>query len=201
MFKDRPREFSPGDRYQYSNSGYYLLGRIVERESGLPLGRFMRERIFEPLGMRSTALDGDRDSSLNPAQGYFRRPPGGYFSQVADFSSDWPQGAGGLISTVSDLARWNAAVVDGKLLDASRWKRVFAPAGGTDQGYGYGWDIGSMMGRRAYVHAGGIDGFASLGVYLPEEDLYVAVLHNAVGSTISPGTVVANVLQSLIKPR
>lgn len=86
----------------------------------------------------------------------------------------------------------------GKLLDAPRWKRAFTPAGGIEQGYGYGWDIGSMMGRRAYMHGGGIDGFASLGVYLPEEDLYVAVLHNAVGATFSPGTILAKVLEGLV---
>jgi CubicO group peptidase (beta-lactamase class C family) len=178
-FKDDPLEFAPGSRYRYNNSGYFLLGAIIEKVSGQTYDKFVEQRIFVPLGMKRTAYEGHERDKAARALGYSKAPDG--FKPAAPLSMTQPYAAGSLVSTVDDLARWEAAVGSGKLLKSASWQRAFTPytlSGGASTGYGYGWETGKLRGAPMIGHGGGINGFNTYALRLPAEKLYVAVLSN-----------------------
>src|SRR5207302_3865272 len=127
----------------------------------------------EPLGMTSTAYGGHERNGTTRVEGYFT-PIGQQWRRVQDISMTWPLGAGGLVSNVDDLARWHDAIMAGKLLSASAWERVFEVDPSSVNPYAYGWFVRSVFGKRAYWHNGGIDGFRSVAIHFPDEDLYIA---------------------------
>lgn len=179
LFKNEPLEFEPGTRFSYSNSGYFLLGAIIEQVSKKPYFSFIAERIFEPLGMTRTAYEGYERSNAKQAEGYSGR------NRVPAISMTRPYAAGALVSCVDDLAVWNAGFSSGKLLKPESWKQIFTSyklKDGTDANYGYGWGIGKFKNRDAVFHSGGIDGFSSYAMWLPAENVYVALLKNSDGS-------------------
>lgn len=183
-FKDQPKEFEAGQRYSYGNSGYFLLGAIIEKVSGLTYADFLAQNIFTPLGMNDTAYEGHERTSVTHIEGYSQVKKGFVPSPVLSMSQ--PYAAGALVSTVDDLARWDAAISSGKLLKESTWKKAFTPYtlnDGTVIKYGYGWEIGKLFGLKIISHGGSINGFNSGVLRIPDEKLYVAVLSNAgVGS-------------------
>ncbi|WP_296951776.1 serine hydrolase [uncultured Massilia sp.] len=184
-FKDDPLDFEPGTRYKYNNSGYFLLGAIVEKVSGMRYDEFVAQRIFVPLGMTRTAYEGHARSKAVQAVGY--SAGGGGFAPSAALSMTQPYAAGAIVSTVDDLARWDAAVSSGKLLKAASWQRAFTPytlASGKGTGYGYGWQVATMQGVPMIGHGGGINGFNTFAVRLPSEHVYVAVLGNSDSGTM-----------------
>lgn len=179
-FKGDPLDFAPGSRYKYNNSGYFLLGAIIEKVSGQTYDKFVAERIFIPLGMTRTAYEGHERGQAEQAVGYTRTAQG--YQPAGPLSMTQPYAAGALVSTVDDLARWDAAVSSGKLLKAASWQRAFTPyvlSTGKSTGYGYGWSVASLRGTPMIAHSGGINGFASYALRLPDEKVYVAVLSNA----------------------
>ncbi len=179
-FKDDPLEFDPGSRYKYNNSGYFLLGAIVEKVSGMRYDEFVAQKIFVPLGMTRTAYEGHARDKAVQAIGYSAAKGG--FAPSAALSMTQPYAAGSIVSTVDDLATWDAAVSSGKLLKAASWQRAFTPytlAGGKRTGYGYGWQVSTMQGVPMIGHGGGINGFNTFAVRLPSEHVYVAVLSNS----------------------
>jgi D-alanyl-D-alanine carboxypeptidase len=185
-FKNDPLEFEPGSNYKYNNSGYFLLGAIIEKVSGKTYDKFVEERIFVPLGMTRTAYEGHERSKAEHAQGYTRSPQG--FDLCSPMSMSQPYAAGALVSTVDDLARWDAAVSSGKLLKAANWQRAFTPyvlSTGKDTAYGYGWGVGSFRGVKMVSHDGGINGFNSFVLRLPSEKVYVATLSNAESGVVA----------------
>jgi CubicO group peptidase (beta-lactamase class C family) len=178
-FKNDPLDFTPGSRYKYNNSGYFLLGAIIEKVSGQTYDKFVEQRIFVPLGMSRSAYEGHERDKAPRAQGYSRVPEG--FQPAKPISMTQPYAAGSLVSTVDDLARWDAAVSSGKLLKAASWQRAFTPytlITGSSTGYGYGWETGTLRGTQMIGHGGGIPGFNTFALRLPAEKLYVAVLSN-----------------------
>lgn len=178
-FKNEPLAFEPGSAYAYSNSGYYLLGAIIEKASGMTYAKFIEQRIFVPLGMQDTAYEGHAKGKAPRAAGHSTTPTGYGPSKV--LSPTLPYAAGAIVSTVDDMARWDAAVVSGKLLKAASWKRLFTPyklSNGEGTGYGYGWHIDTMQGSARIWHSGGIPGFSTFAMRLPKENVYVAVLAN-----------------------
>lgn len=171
-FKSEPLEFEPGSAFAYSNSGYILLGAIIERVSGQPYCAFMRQRIFEPLGMADTQCAGSR---LSGVVGYSRSTIAKPVSMTKTYA------AGALQSTVDDLAKWNAAIDSGRLLEQETWGKVFTPfmlLDGEKTETGYGWGIGNLQDHPAVGHEGKIHGFSSMMIRLPENDVFVAVLSN-----------------------
>jgi CubicO group peptidase (beta-lactamase class C family) len=187
-FKNDPLDFEPGSRYQYNNSGYFLLGAIIEKVSGKPYYKFVEERIFVPLGMNNTAYEGHERSKAGRALGYTGGPQG--FAPSARLSMTQPYAAGSLVSTVDDLARWDAAVSSGKLLKSASWQRAFTSytlASGAPTNYGYGWELGNFRERPMIGHSGGIPGFNAYALRVPAEKLYVAVISNANSSLMSAG--------------
>jgi D-alanyl-D-alanine carboxypeptidase len=187
FFKNEPMEFEPGERWAYNNSGYFLLGAIIEKVSGMKYVDFVQRNIFDPVGMKHSYY-GDHARVIP-----LRIP--GYAAQGATFvnaqylSMTQPYAAGALLSNVDDLALWDAAISQGKLLRPHSWERAFADyrlKSGKTTGYGYGWSLTTYEGHAVQEHGGGIPGFSTFVVRVPDAHVYVAVLSNNVGS--NPGT-------------
>ena len=187
VFKDLPVEFAPGERYVYNNSGYILLGAIVEAASGMRYADFVRKRFFEPLGMKTAYYGCSMCIIPRRASGYDSGPTGIMNQRYLSFTQ--PYAAGSLMMTVSDLHRWSRALFGGKVVSAASLKRMTTPyvlKNGEATNYGYGLGIGNLRGRRAIRHGGGIFGFSTDALYLPEENVFVAVFANGTGG-IGPG--------------
>jgi CubicO group peptidase (beta-lactamase class C family) len=179
FFKKEPMDFEPGEKYLYNNSAYFLLGALVERAAGVPYAEFVSRNIFTPLGMTRTRYGDTGPVLKGRAQGYARE--GAAFVNAPYLSMTQPGAAGALISTVDDLAAWNAAVSAGRLLQPASWRRVFTPyrlKSGRSTGYGFGWQLGTFEGHPVQEHGGGIHGFSAYVIRLPEDRVYVAVLSN-----------------------
>jgi len=186
-FRNDPLEFEPGTQYRYNNSGYFLLGAIIEKVSGQPYARFVEQRIFTPLGMIDTTHEGFERSRAPRAAGHSRKDDG--FGPSAPLSMSQPYAAGALVSTVDDLARWDAAITAGKLLTPATWKKAFTAyqlAPGKSANYGYGWHVGTLQGTPMIDHGGGINGFSSYALRLPGQKVFVAVLANADSGNADP---------------
>jgi CubicO group peptidase (beta-lactamase class C family) len=189
-FKKEPMQFAPGEKYRYNNSAYVLLGAIIEKASGKTYESFLRERIFAPLGMKSSGYGSDGPIIAKRLPGYTREEN---VPKTARYlSMTQPYAAGALVSTVDDLALWDAALYTGKLLKTSSLERMwtpFATSDGKSTKYGYGWGISEVRGRRTIEHGGGIFGFSTHALRVPDERVYVAVLCNSDRPTASPGLV------------
>jgi CubicO group peptidase (beta-lactamase class C family) len=170
--KAEPMHFPPGRRFEYSNTNYILLGYIIESVSGKPYEAFLKERILQPLGMADTGYNHAEPIVRNRAAGYVWRR-----SLVnADFTDmENPFSSGGLYSTVEDLQRFVHALHGGKLLSKRSLEAMFDASGGE---YGYGWYIGQWFGRKFAQHQGFIDGFRSILVHFPAEDICIVFLSN-----------------------
>lgn len=181
--KDRP-DFSPGEKWDYCNSGYFLLGCIVEKVSGKSLETFFQETFFDPLGMKNTGMHHWNRILEHEATGYSYL--GGKVQRSLDWDMSWAGGAGALYSTVGDLYRWNDALFNGKVLTAASLEAAFTPAQLKDgqvaaavgQGYGFGWIVGKLRGQKSIAHDGGLHGFVSYLMQLPDQKFTVAVLAN-----------------------
>lgn len=194
FFRDEPLDFPPRSEWRYSNSGYVLLGKIIEEASGREYAEFVRERLFEPAGMESSYYGSASRIIPNRARGYGRADDG--WRNAAYLSMTLPHAAGSLLSTVDDLARWTRALERGGLVDPALLERARTPAeleDGRDTGYGYGWMIGRAFGHRTIEHGGGINGFLASAFLIPDEDLFVAVLTNRTTDDPSPQEVALRV--------
>ena len=190
VFDDLPMEFAPGTSWNYNNSGYVLLGAIIEEVSGESYANFVDQHIAEPLGLKSTYYE---DSRLVPnrAAGYVAETGASYVN-APYLSMTQPHAAGSLISTVDDLAVWNDALVSGKLISKESYEQMiqgFRLTDGEVVPYGYGLGLGQLRGQPIIAHSGGIHGFSAYGLWYPQEQIYVAVLTNASGYSPSPTTV------------
>jgi CubicO group peptidase (beta-lactamase class C family) len=173
-------EFKAGERFSYSNTGYLLLGHVIERVSGEPYEQFLRENIFEPLKMNDTGYEG-RDSIVkHRASGYSLRKDALRSAPFVDMAL--PYSAGALYSTVEDMYLWDQALYTEKLVSRKTLDAIFTPFKG---GYGYGWDVGELFGRRCTSHMGWIEGYASYILRVPDERLTVVVMSNVDGAPVS----------------
>jgi D-alanyl-D-alanine carboxypeptidase len=178
-FRDLPLEFDPGTRYSYSNSNYILLGSIVEKHSGLTYAGYVKRHLFEPAGM--TASRYDENDLVIPRRAHGYSQDGTRWINTPYLSMTVPFAAGGLVSTVDDLAKWSDALRGGKLVDPkllARAHTAFKTADGTSIRYGYGWRVTEYEGHRIIEHGGAINGFSSDLLMMPDDDLTVVVLQN-----------------------
>jgi len=181
-------DFEPGTDWSYSNSGYVLSRMIIEKVSGLPFKTYLQRNIFDPLNM-SHSLVGSNDSIVpNYSSGY--DPVGnGKFVRSRYFSWTWPNGAGGLLTNVDDLLKWDNALYTDKIVKQEwlekAWKNYVLP-NGQSINYGFGWGSTIYKGIQIIEHGGGIGGFLSDGLRVPSLHLYIALLSN---STIGYPTV------------
>jgi CubicO group peptidase (beta-lactamase class C family) len=169
-----PLEFAPGTRHRYSNSGYVLLGLVIEKASGKPYEQFLKERIFEPLGMQSSGYDHAADLLPHRARGYTPDERGS-LKNAAYLDMSIPFAAGALYSTVEDLLKWDQALYRDDLLPREARERMFTPF--LDQ-YAYGWVVGILGAHKQLWHNGGINGFASHLSRFVDDHLLVVVLCN-----------------------
>jgi len=181
IFKDQPMQFAPGERWRYNNSGYILLGAIIEKITGTTYATFLQKNIFDPLGLKHTTYGSSTRVIPRRIPGY---GPGinNTFLNADFISMSQPYAAGSLLSSVDDLAVWNEALLAGKLIKRETLERAWTPyklADGTSTGYGYGWMIGSYEGHRRIEHGGGIPGFTSDVILFPEDRLCVIMLTNS----------------------
>jgi CubicO group peptidase (beta-lactamase class C family) len=180
LFKNKPMQFEPGDRWAYNNSGYILLGAIIEKVTGESYEQFVDGHIFKPLGMKGSYY-GSTERVIP------RRIPGyqlgkGGFVNAPYLSMTQPFAAGSLLSTVDDLAVWSDAVFSGKLVKKEWIDKAFTPyklKTGESTGYGYGWFAADFGGHRSIEHGGGINGFTTYEMTLPEDRIFLAVLTNS----------------------
>ncbi|MEA5598815.1 serine hydrolase domain-containing protein [Rivularia sp. UHCC 0363] len=174
-FKDKPLDFQPGEKFSYSNSGYILLGAIIERASGATYEAFLKDNIFVPLQMVDSGYD---HNNGDLAIGYRDQT-----SVPADFvDMSIPYAAGGLYSTVEDLYRWDQALYTDKLIPKNSRDMMFTafalmPDNG-GLGYGYGWGIGEEDHHLLISHEGGINGFHSVIARYPNDKTVIIILGN-----------------------
>ncbi len=185
MFKDAPFDFEPGKKWHYDNSGYFLLGRIIEKVSGQSYAEFLSRNFFGPLHMKSTGVYRSDVSLDHEAVGYSFAGDD-TFTNALNWDMSWAGGAGALYSTVADLFRWNEGIFGGKVLPEASLQAAWTPVrteenaeDSSGNGYGYGWFISRFRGEREISHGGGLNGFSSFLMRLPRERFTVVMLANA----------------------
>jgi CubicO group peptidase (beta-lactamase class C family) len=181
LVADKPVDFTPGTKWSYSNTGYILLGMIIERISGLSYNEFLKKNILDPLGMTNSGYDRVTDIIKERASGYQEKD--GRLENADFIDMSVPYAAGDIYSTVEDMYRWNEALAeDGKLLSAESRKQMFTEyteAVHEGQHYGYGVVISRLkFGRLLYYHGGGVEGFSSSIQRYPEDRVCIVVLSN-----------------------
>lgn len=184
VFKNLELDFTPGDRFKYSNSGYVLLGLIIEKVTGERYEEVLKKKIFEPLQMTNSGYDNNHEVIKNRASGYRKFWNGYRNSNYIHMSV--PYSAGGLYSTVEDLYLWDRALYSGQLLPIIYLNKLFEGyvKEGVDTYYGYGWDIGRLyVGNttdhvQSIRHDGVINGFTSFIVRIPSTETLIVLLNN-----------------------
>jgi hypothetical protein len=177
-FKDEKPDFAPGEGWMYNNSGYVLVGAVIEAASGQPWHAYLEQALFEPLGMKDTGYGADPAVVARQVKGY--GSDGTAPTPPLQLSMTQPHAAGALVSTVDDLARWSRALHEGRVLKPETYAQMITPVGkATDVGYGYGIGSAKVRGTPSYQHGGGIPGFTSQLNYVPGPDITVAVLLNS----------------------
>ncbi len=175
-FRDKPLDFEPGSKFNYSNSGYVLLGYLIEKISGQSYGDFLKQNLFTPLGMADTGMDDTSMILPQRVEGYSPGPHGlehaGYVSMTVPFS------AGALYSTTGDLLKWERGLFGGKVLAAASLTKMTTPF---KENYGFGLFIQTKGGHKVIEHGGGIEGFNTSLAFYPDDRLTVIVLCNVNG--------------------
>lgn len=176
-FRNKPLDFQPGEKWSYSNSGYVLLGYLLEKASGESYEKFLRENIFDPLGMKDSGVDSNSAIILRRVAGYTPSKDGpqnaGFINMTVPFS------AGALYSTTEDLLRWEQGLFGGKLLSAASLAKMTTPF---KDDYACGLFVRTVNGHKVINHGGGIEGFNTSLVYYPDDKVTVVVLANLNGN-------------------
>lgn len=179
-----PLEFGPGSKYSYSNSGYCLLGRVIEAVSGMSYEAFLQSHIFQPLGMLHSRYMADEPIISRRASGYEKTNRG--YARAPYLSMTLPYAAGSLGSTLEDLICWDTALREHRLVSKTGYERMYTPVrltSGRTENYGFGWAFTSYRGHKVAHHAGGLPGFSSfIGRFL-EDDTTIIILSNLDGFT------------------
>lgn len=202
FINDRPALFAPGTDWAYSNTGYRLLGEVIERASGQSYAAYVQERIFKPAGMTHSAFDVARRVTPRRAAGYTVDSDGAVAN--ADFASmAQPHGAGALMANVDDLRKWNDALAAGKLLGRELLQRAHTAvrlADGRDTSCGFGWHVSFTAGHRTLEHSGGTYGFNTHALSLPDAGLYVVALFNSDRPKLSPVVACTQIAEIILGP-
>ena len=174
-----PLDFQPGTRLKYTNTGYLLLGMVIEKVSGLQYGDFLKRNIFVPLGMTDSGYDDQSVILPQRASGYMLRGKTVVNADFIDMSI--PYAAGSIYSTIEDMLRWSEGLANGKVLSAQSKAAMFAlypNAVLQDQHYGYGVVLAKRFGRELQYHGGGVKGFESVIQRYPRDGVCIIVLEN-----------------------
>lgn len=188
LFRNKPLEFQPGSNYEYCNSGYVLLGYLIEKISGLTYQDFIVTNIFKPLEMSDSGYDSHSEILLHRASGYEITPNGLRNTDYLDMSI--PYAAGSLYSTTQDLLLWQENLFGGKIISSQSLNKMIQPFKNT---YGLGVSIQSEDGHPAITHGGGINGFNTFMIYFPEDKLTIIVLANLIALGFVPQSLGLNI--------
>lgn len=200
LFKDEPTDFQPGEKFLYNNSGYYLLGMILEKVTGETYGAHMKKTLFEPLGLTSTLYCDNEPIVKHRAAGY--EVKSGIVMNASALSMKPPFSAGALCSSVTDLVAWTSALMDGKVVSRASLDQMTTPAtlnDGKPTTYGFGLGISDRDGQKMIAHGGGINGFTSHLAYLPGSGTTVVVLTNHGGG--KPVAIANELLKAAREPQ
>lgn len=179
FFKNEPMDFDPGEDYRYNNSGYVLLGKIIEVVSGETYADFIDNHIFQPLGMTASQYGSHSKLIKNRAMPYEEGDKG--YVNASYLSMSLPHAAGALTSTIDDMLKWQNALANNTLIKASTLQKAINGSklnNGEHIDYGYGLGELTLKGSKGYTHSGGIFGTSTNGIYLINEDVYVIGLSN-----------------------
>lgn len=176
VFRDRPLDFAAGERMSYSNSGYLVLGHLIEKLSGGSYEAFVQANLLAPAGMTDSGYDSNTRIIARRAAGYVPGPGG--FSNAGFIHMTVPHGAGALYSTTGDLLKWERGLLGGKLLSPASLQKMLTP---DKNNYAYGLVVQTMKDRRQVAHGGGIDGFNTSMAHYPASGITVIVLGNVNG--------------------
>ena len=181
-FKNKPLDFDPGSKYSYSNSGYVLLSYIVEKASGQPFADYMKQAIFDPLGMKNSGIfEGNTKVIKNLALGYSDSEV--EMENVPHIDMSIPRGAGAMYSTIIDMYLWDQALYTNKLLKKETLQKMFTVEKGN---YAYGWMHEKYKGHDWIFHSGGIEGFVTNISRFPDDSLTVIILKNVDNQMLLP---------------
>lgn len=201
LVRDLPLAFAPGSRHAYDNTGFYLLGLLIEAVSGQAYGDYLAARIFEPLGMNQTQTNAYDRIIPHRAQGYQYRD--GSFSNKAFYDTSNTFSAGNLLSTVQDLLAWSSSLFNDSILNElyrRLWWTPHPSQAGNEREHQYtmglGWFIVDTEAGQIYGHNGSIAGFASALLYAPALNSTAVVLCNA-GHVHTPHQIALRALQTL----
>jgi CubicO group peptidase (beta-lactamase class C family) len=178
-FKNAPLEFKPGSKYNYTNSGYTLLGRIIEVASGKTYYNYLLGNVIKKAGLKNTFFANEDTLIPKRISSYTRDR--GFYDNSDYLSISIGYGCGDLLSNVEDLFKWNTALLNGSVIKKETLEKAFTPyklSDGTYTTYGYGWFIDNVGGVKRIRHEGQFMGFVSTEKYFPNEDIFVATLAN-----------------------
>ncbi len=178
-FKNEPMDFDPGEEFRYNNSGYVLLGKIIEVISKDTYENFIEKNIFERLGMENSSYGNNRELIKNRVEGYEQNENG--YVNASYLSMSIAHAAGALTSTIDDMLKWQNALATNKMIKATSLDKAINGSelnNGEHIGYGFGLGEMNLKGSKGYTHSGGIFGTSTNGIYLIDEDVYVIGLSN-----------------------
>lgn len=179
FFKNEPSDFKPGEKFEYNNSGYVILGQLIELASGLTYENFIKQNIFDKIGMTQSRYASDVLIVKNRAYGYNKKETG--YVNKTRISFTIPYASGSLMSTLTDMLKWQNALNKNLLLKPETIKKAFTKYqlnNGEEFNYGYGWHLKEINGIATREHGGSVFGFKTMGVYIPSAEIYVIGFSN-----------------------
>jgi CubicO group peptidase (beta-lactamase class C family) len=202
LVEAEPFDFAPGTAMIYNNTGYFLLGLVIEEVSGQDYAEYLEDHLFGPAGMEDSYYCDERAVVERRAHGYAWAGPEAGFRQKSYLNHTWPYAAGSLCSTAGDLVAWNQALHGGRILSDASHREMITPGrlrDGTELRYAMGLAVPEEDGRRVIRHGGGIFGYLSDARYYPDEELVVVVLQNNTGPT-GPGALADSLVHMVLGP-
>lgn len=179
FFKNEPVDFKPGEKFEYNNSGYALLGYIIELIAKETYENFIQKNIFQKLGMKHSRYANDIAIIPNRAYGYQKKLA--QYVNKTKISFNIPYSSGSLMSTLEDMLKWQTALNQNLLLKSTSIKKAFTKSNlnnGEVVNYGYGWHLLNINNITTREHGGSIFGFKTMGIYIPSKDIYILGLSN-----------------------
>jgi D-alanyl-D-alanine carboxypeptidase len=190
-------DFAPGAKWSYNNTGYVLLGMLLERKLGRPYAELLRTELTGPLGLTSVRYCDDADTTAaTVARGYDRSPSG--FARATYLHMSQPFSAGAMCATAGDIARWSGLLATGRVVRPESYRAMTTPEGAARTApfkYGFGLGVDTLVGHPIVTHGGGINGFISASAYFPGDSLAVTVFSNATPS--EPDRLLRNVARAV----
>jgi D-alanyl-D-alanine carboxypeptidase len=198
LVRDVPFHFEPGTSWRYNNTGFYLLGMVIEKVAGQSYADYMTDHVFQPLGMTATRYGDFRPIIANRASGY--ELDHGTLVNAEPMSWKAPFAGGALCSTVMDLVRWERALEHRELIGPATLKLMRSPTiiDGVSLDYGFGTRIGTLGGHRVVGHTGNGGGFRNVLFRFPDDDLTIVVLTNTDGGEPSAGLIASRIARAVL---